>query len=102
MGRYLTVHEPLCHRLPGLRRLELSSPFDTMVLPGREADRRGAPFLIAELYFDDRAAFERAMTSPAGRAVLEDLEAFAAQEATLYLADVEREHLPPVDSASGR
>lgn len=94
MNRYLTLHEPLCHQLPELQRLELSSPFDTIPLPGRSGDRRGAPFLISELYFEDRASFDKAMTSEAGRAMLADLEEFAADEATLYLADVEREHAP--------
>lgn len=96
MNRFLTVHEPLCHRLPGLRRMELSSPFDALPLPGSDTggDRRGTPFLIAELYFDDRPTFDQAMTSPEGQAMLRDLEEFASGTAQLYLADVERDHTP--------
>ncbi|MCW2968317.1 MAG: EthD family reductase [Solirubrobacteraceae bacterium] len=95
MGHFLTQHEPLMHAVPGLQRLELASPFDTMALPGRDVDRRGAPFLVAELYFADRTGFEQAMGSAPGRAMLEDLQVFAGDEVSLYLADVEREHVPP-------
>lgn len=96
MNRFLTVHEPLCHRLPGLRRMELSSPFDALPLPGAGSggDRRGTPFLVSELYFDDRRSFDQAMTSHEGQAMLRDLEEFAAGMAQLYLADVERDHAP--------
>ncbi|MDX6666545.1 MAG: hypothetical protein QOG68_2751 [Solirubrobacteraceae bacterium] len=94
MARYLSGHEPLCRELPGLRRIELSSPFDTLSVADRRGDRRGPPFLVSELYFDDRAAFDRAMTSPAGRAVMADLEVFAKDEVSMYIADVERDHAP--------
>ena len=95
MNRFLTVHEPLCHRLPGLRRIELSSPFDALPLPGGgSGDRRGTPFLVCELYFDDRRSFDQAMTSPEGQEMLRDLEEFAQGDVQLYLADVERDHAP--------
>jgi uncharacterized protein (TIGR02118 family) len=92
MARYLSGHEPLCHALPGLVRVELSSPFDTLAVAGRRGDRRGAPFLVSELYFPDRGTFDGAMASEPGQAMIADLEAFAAQQVSLYLADVEREH----------
>ncbi len=93
MNHFLTVHEPLWQQAPGLRRIELASPFDTLALPGQTPDRRGAPFLIAEVYFDDRSAFDHAMTSDVGRAILEDLQGFAGGLVTLYLAEVDRDHV---------
>lgn len=95
MARYLGDHEPLCRELPGLRRLELSSPLDALALSNSKIDRRGPPLLVSELYFDDRAAFELAIASPAGGRMLTDLEAFAADQVSMYTADVERDHAPP-------
>lgn len=99
MGRYLNEHEPLCRALPGLVRLELSSPFESMPLAGAGGDRRGPPFLICELYFADRASFDAAMTSPEGRTLVVDLERVGQVGLTMYLADVERDHAPPRASA---
>jgi uncharacterized protein (TIGR02118 family) len=91
MARFLGGHAPLYQELPGLRRIELSSPFDTISVARGQPDRRGAPFLVSELYFDDRDAFNHAMGSAAGRAMLADLDEFATDHVSMYLADVQRD-----------
>jgi uncharacterized protein (TIGR02118 family) len=44
---------------------------------------------MAELDFDDRAAFEAAVASPEGQAAVSDLANFATGGATLLVCEVE-------------
>jgi uncharacterized protein (TIGR02118 family) len=78
---YREVHVPLARKLPGLRRYTISA--------GVRALQGTAPYLVAELDFDDRAAFRQAMEAPEGRAVAADLPGFATGGATLLLYEVE-------------
>jgi hypothetical protein len=83
MQEFLTVVEPEFRALPGLERLELAQPED--VFSG--GDRRGAPFLMLELYFADRAVLDRAILAPEGKAIRERLLA-DPRDVSLFVADV--------------
>lgn len=53
--RYRDEHVPMVHRLPGLRGFSLSHP------RGMQGE---APYLVAELWFDDGDAMKAALKSP--------------------------------------
>lgn len=53
--RYREEHVPIASRLPGLRRFLLSHP---------RAMQGDAPYLVAELWFDDADAVKAALKSP--------------------------------------
>jgi uncharacterized protein (TIGR02118 family) len=60
---WLTVHAPLAHAVPGLRRYVQSHILEEY----RRPDIPTTPIEvdgIAELWFEDRAAMERALASP--------------------------------------
>jgi uncharacterized protein (TIGR02118 family) len=67
---YREIHIPLAKKLPGLRRYTISRD---------HAPIRGAePFyLVAELDWDDVAAFRQAFQSPEGKATAQDVPKFA-------------------------
>jgi|GraSoiStandDraft_28_1057319.scaffolds.fasta_scaffold220481_1 uncharacterized protein (TIGR02118 family) len=77
---YAETHTPLAKKLPGLRRLEVTKVTGT---PSGASD----VYQVAELYFDDAAARERALGSNEGRAVVDDLPKFAAGIVGVYLGD---------------
>lgn len=79
--RYFEEHLPLANRMPGLRRVEISR------VVGAPA---GDPpyYLMAELYFDDRAALDAAMVSEAGRAAARNLMGFAGPLVQFMIAEV--------------
>lgn len=89
MSHFMNVHRPLLEALPSVERVELSSPFDAMSPPGSQPDRRGAPFLMVELYFLDRDRFEHAMTSDEGRRMIADMQEWGAGGITTFFAEVE-------------
>ena len=77
---YREVHIPLARNLPGLRRYTISRSS----APSEDVD---GPYLIAELDFDDAAALNSAVTSPAGEAAAADgavLAANATVASTVY------------------
>lgn len=78
---YADVHTPLVKKIPGLRRLEVTKVTGT---PG------GSPsdiYQFAALYFDDAAARDRALGSPEGKAVVDDLPKFAAGIVSIYFGE---------------
>ena len=79
---YRDVHMPLAMKLPGLRRCELS-----WVKHALGGDPRY--FLVGELYFDDAAALQRALTSPEGEATAADVASFAGSLAHIMVAELE-------------
>lgn len=83
------THIPLVRRLPGLLRLTVghAQPVDP-AQPG--------PYLVAELDFESEQAMGRALSSPEGRTVGEDLGNFASGGAVLTHFDV---HEVRVDAA---
>ncbi len=63
---YEKVHYPLAEKLPGVRRIT--------VLTGGENARAFGVFRLAEVYWDDRAAFERASESQEWQAMAADAQ----------------------------
>ena len=74
---YAQVHTPIVKKIPGLRRLELTR------LTGAPSGASDL-YLIAELYFDNAAAREAALTSNEGKAAEADLPKFAEGIVTVY------------------
>jgi len=77
---YAETHTPLVKKLPGLRRLEVTKVSGT---PSGASDI----YQVAELYFDDAAARDRALASKEGKAVVDDLPKFAAGIVGVYFGD---------------
>ena len=63
---YHSGHVPLAAKLPGVRRFVLSHP--RALGPGE------APYLVAELWFDDADALKTALRSPEGAATAADAQ----------------------------
>jgi uncharacterized protein (TIGR02118 family) len=74
---YAQVHIPLAKKIPGLRRLEVTR------LTGAPSGASDI-YLIAELYFDNAAAREAALTSSEGKAAEADLPKFAEGIVSVY------------------
>lgn len=78
---YFGVHTPLVRKWPGLRKLEV-------------ARITGAPIgepkqhLIAEMYFDNAEAMQRALASPEGKAAARNVMEFAGSLVTMFFAEV--------------
>ncbi|MFN0137225.1 MAG: EthD family reductase [Phycisphaerae bacterium] len=79
---YREVHAPLAMKMPGLKKCELNWVKGS---PGGEARYH----LIAELYFEDKAALKAAMSSPEGMAAAKDLMGFAGKIVHLVTAECE-------------
>ena len=77
---YNEVHAPLIRQVPGLRKLVVNTVWGAP---------RGEPayYKIAEMWFDDRAAFDTAMASPENRAAGKDLMSFARDYVTMLFVD---------------
>ena len=77
---YFETHVPLVQKIPELRRVEVAR------ITGAP---RGEPefYLIAEMYFDDKAAMDRAMVSPENMEAGKNLMSFAKGLVTFMFAD---------------
>ena len=81
-GHYENIHTPLVQKYPGLRKLEITRI-------------TGAPigeakfYLMAEMYFDDKDAMDKALASPEGKAVTRDIMSFAADVITVFHGEVQ-------------
>jgi uncharacterized protein (TIGR02118 family) len=84
MQRFLTTVEPAFQALPGLQRLELSQPAGD----AGAGDRRGPPFLMAELYFADQAALDQAILAPQGEILRSQFVENPDREAQIFVAHV--------------
>jgi uncharacterized protein (TIGR02118 family) len=79
---YEMVHYPLAEKVPGTRRIT--------VLTGGENARASGMFRVAEVYFDDRAAFDRAAESPEWQVMAADAQQLIERYGvTLIAADGE-------------
>ena len=67
---YNETHAPLAKKMPGLRRMEVCRFTGS---PGGEAKF----YLMAEMYFDDKATMMAALGSPEGKAAGKDVMSFA-------------------------
>ena len=68
---WVEIHAPLAHAVPGLRRYVQSHIQDERRradIPTTQVEVDG----IAELWYDDRAAFDRAMASPQAKILHDD------------------------------
>jgi uncharacterized protein (TIGR02118 family) len=78
---YLTTHIPLCHKLPGIVRVEVSK-FNGALGGG------SAPYYqVAELVFNTKADFDAAMATPEGKAVGRDTRNFPSGLLTMAFAE---------------
>jgi len=79
---YVAVHYPLAEKLPGVNRITL--------MTNGEAGRESGIFRIAEVYWDDRAAFDRASESAEWQAMAADaMQLMERFDVTLTAADGE-------------
>jgi uncharacterized protein (TIGR02118 family) len=78
---YNEVHIPLVEKIPGLKKVIVSRVTGTPM--GGEAPY----FLIAEMQFADKPAFEAAAASPEFRATGEDVGQLAKGLVTLMIAE---------------
>jgi uncharacterized protein (TIGR02118 family) len=79
-NHYREVHVPLAAAIPGLRRYTLSKPHGLGVT---------APYLIAELWFDDAAALDAGLRSPEGAAAAADVQNFSVGHVAMFTGEVE-------------
>ncbi len=77
---YFDTHIPLVKKIPNLRRIELAR------VTGAP---RGEPeyYMIAELYFDDKATMDAAMSSPENAEAGKNLMSFAKGLVTFVYAE---------------
>jgi uncharacterized protein (TIGR02118 family) len=75
---YEKVHYPLAEALPGARRIT--------VLTAGENARASGMFRVAEVYFDDRAAFDRASASAEWQAMAADAQQLIERYGVTLLA----------------
>lgn len=79
---YEETHAPLMRKVPGLERMEVTRNLRAF---------RGEPdyYLIAEMYFRDKEAFDAAMASEENRAAGKDLMSFAREYVTMVYGEVD-------------
>ncbi|HEX3960475.1 MAG TPA: EthD family reductase [Trebonia sp.] len=77
---YREVHVPLAAMIPGLRRFTVSKPH------GLSAT---APYLVAELWFDDSAALDAGLRSPEGAAASADMQNLTVGYVAMFTGEVE-------------
>jgi uncharacterized protein (TIGR02118 family) len=78
---YSEIHVPLVHKIPGLRKFEVSK--GAVMTPAGPAGLH----LIATLYFDDLAAVKAGFGSPEGKAAGADVGKFATGGADMIMFD---------------
>lgn len=79
---YREIHAPLARKMPGLRKLEVSHMTGS---PGGEPKFH----MMAELYFDDKAAMMTALGSDEGKAAAKDVMGFAGELIHMMFASVD-------------
>ena len=79
-AHYRAVHVPLVAKIPGLRRFTISKP------RGMGA---AAPYLVAELWFDDADALNAGLGSAEGGASAADVQTFAVGSVVMFAGEVE-------------
>ena len=77
---YRDLHVPLAAKIPGLRRFTVTRP------RGLSA---AAPYLVAELWFDDAAALDAGLRSPEGAAAAADVQNLAVGYVVMFTGEVE-------------
>jgi uncharacterized protein (TIGR02118 family) len=79
---YDQTHAPLMRQVPGLLRMEVTRNIQSF---------RADPeyYLVAEMYFQDRASFDAAMASEENRTAGKDLMSFARPYVTMFYGEVD-------------
>ena len=79
---YDQTHAPLMQHVPGLLRMEVTRNIQSF---------RGDPeyYLVAEMYFRDKASFDAAMASEENRAAGKDLMSFARPYVTMFYGEID-------------
>lgn len=79
-AHYDDIHAPLMSAVPGLVRMEVTRNIQAF---------RGDPeyYLVAEMYFEDKASFDAAMASDENRAAGKDLMSFARNYITMFYGE---------------
>ena len=88
VGHWVEVHAPLAHGVPELRRYVQSHIVGEQIrpdIPTTEVAIDG----MAELWFDDRAALERAHGTPEMKRLLADVATFIGGIKTFFVAENE-------------
>ena len=80
---YRQTHVPLVKQIPGLQRFELAR------VQGTPDGSPAAYYQIAELCFEDMAAFGGGMGGPQGQAAANDVPNFASGGATLLITELQ-------------
>ena len=79
---YQDVHVPLAQKIPGVTRFEAGKV--------STVDGSDSPYyLMAQLWFEDMAAFGAGMGSPEGAAAGADVASFATGGATMLVTEVD-------------
>lgn len=81
LNHYHNVHMPIVRRLPGVKKVEISSMF---TFKGDPAD----PFIMADVYFEDKAQLIAALKSDPGRESGRDAQEFAGEYVQVFFSDV--------------
>lgn len=76
---YRDTHVPMAARLPGLRRFTVSHP---------RGLGTAAPYMMAELWFDDAEALKTALKSPEMAATAADAQTFDVASTTMFSGEV--------------
>ena len=86
MKHWVEVHAPLAHAVPGIRRYvqsHIAAERTRPDIPSLEVEIDG----IAELWYDDRAAMDRALATPEAKALHADGALFIGRIATFTVEE---------------
>jgi uncharacterized protein (TIGR02118 family) len=78
---YNDIHMPLVKRWPGLKKVELARVTNAPIGGAQH-------YIMAEMYFDNEEAMQRALASPEGKAATNDVMDFAGKLVTMFQAEV--------------
>lgn len=81
---YFGIHTPLVKKWPGLRKLEVAGITGAPIGEPKQ-------YLMAEMYFDNAEAMQRALASPEGKAAARDVMEFAGSLVTMLFAEVKED-----------
>ena len=79
---YAETHLPIASKIQGVRRIELSK------VTGTADGSAPAFYRMADLYFDDVAHMQRVMSTPEGKATVDDLANFATGGVSTLVSQV--------------
>lgn len=84
-AHYNENHTPLVKQMEGLRKLEVTR-FKKMLTPPTSTIGE-QPYLMCTMYFDDKDALNKGMSSAGGTAAAKDLMGFAGQLVSMIVGE---------------